>query len=441
MPTPSDRHLIVTLACWMLLSAGAAPAAAYTYHENGGNCPDGVRWAEADLPVSYHINEEGASGLTYDEVRRAVERGFDAWEEVCCASFTADYRGATAQTVSPGGDDNGSSQHVLDWKQDWPQHLGRAAATTLYVYDDCEFLHTDIMFNDAHVNWNTSGTLSGVSLDVRAIATHEIGHVVGLRHTGTYEATMFPQLHDVSQQHLHDDDREGVCFLYPSGRQCDGVGGGCEAGEGTRPCELQEGVCEGAEIACESDGEARCGADEYGTAYEPEESSCDGRDNDCDGEIDEGVVETYFRDGDGDGFGDPDETTVACPPAPEGFVADDGDCAPADPDEPGDDGRCAGASDPADAGAKGDVDVGESIDVAGGGDGAETTDATSRPDVSEPSSDAVPVDTAADAASGATGPPANGCSCAGTAGPPPIRNAWLLAFGLALASCRWRRRR
>lgn len=39
---------------------------------------------------------------------------------------------------------------------------------------------------------------------------------------------------------------------------------------------------------------------------------CDGQDNDCDGEIDEGVMNTYYRDEDNDGYGDPDNAIQAC---------------------------------------------------------------------------------------------------------------------------------
>ncbi len=52
---------------------------------------------------------------------------------------------------------------------------------------------------------------------------------------------------------------------------------------------------------------------------------CDELDNNCDGEIDEGVLNTYFGDGDGDGYGTPDWTVLACA-APEGFAEWDTDC-------------------------------------------------------------------------------------------------------------------
>ena len=39
---------------------------------------------------------------------------------------------------------------------------------------------------------------------------------------------------------------------------------------------------------------------------------CDDVDNNCDGTIDEGVLNTYYVDQDGDGFGDADAPVEAC---------------------------------------------------------------------------------------------------------------------------------
>ena len=62
--------------------------------------------------------------------------------------------------------------------------------------------------------------------------------------------------------------------------------------------------------------------------YPGADERCDGDDDDCDGEVDEDTsvdAETWYADGDGDGFGDAVSTTVACA-LPTGFVADDTDC-------------------------------------------------------------------------------------------------------------------
>ena len=55
---------------------------------------------------------------------------------------------------------------------------------------------------------------------------------------------------------------------------------------------------------------------------------CDGVDNDCDGNVDEGDAADaviFHADADGDGWGDPEMSTQACV-APSGFTEDDTDC-------------------------------------------------------------------------------------------------------------------
>jgi len=58
---------------------------------------------------------------------------------------------------------------------------------------------------------------------------------------------------------------------------------------------------------------------------------CDGKDNDCDGRPDNDPPDSiWFLDGDLDGHGDPNRTTLSCAP-PDGHVATAGDCNDTDP--------------------------------------------------------------------------------------------------------------
>ena len=52
---------------------------------------------------------------------------------------------------------------------------------------------------------------------------------------------------------------------------------------------------------------------------------CDGVDDDCDGDVDEDVMDTFYLDADGDGYGDPENSGLACE-APEGMVDNAEDC-------------------------------------------------------------------------------------------------------------------
>lgn len=81
---------------------------------------------------------------------------------------------------------------------------------------------------------------------------------------------------------------------------------------------------------------------------------CDGLDNDCDGEVDEGVTTVFYRDADGDSYGDAGAVDEACS-QPPGTVASAGDCDDGDPRIfPGANELCNGLDDNCD----GDIDEG-----------------------------------------------------------------------------------
>ena len=65
--------------------------------------------------------------------------------------------------------------------------------------------------------------------------------------------------------------------------------------------------------------------DQQADAHPDAEESCDGIDNDCDGEVDEGVTTTWYADNDADGYGDADDTVESCS-LPTGYTDAAGDC-------------------------------------------------------------------------------------------------------------------
>ncbi len=79
------------------------------------------------------------------------------------------------------------------------------------------------------------------------------------------------------------------------------------------------GMCAAGSTVC-SNGAIACAQ-----THQPSAEVCDGLDNDCDGQTDEGVKSTFYADADGDGYGDAGVTTQACS-APPGYVADSSDC-------------------------------------------------------------------------------------------------------------------
>ncbi len=111
---------------------------------------------------------------------------------------------------------------------------------------------------------------------------------------------------------------EDVAFVAYWDRDGDGFG---DPGRARRVCELPE---DGVEQAGD------CNDDDPLT-YEGAPEVCDEVDNDCDGEIDEGVKRTFYVDADGDDRGSDAETTEACF-VPPGFAGQPDDCDDSEPE-------------------------------------------------------------------------------------------------------------
>ncbi len=102
-------------------------------------------------------------------------------------------------------------------------------------------------------------------------------------------------------------------------------------------CQVQEG-CLAALASCmgqvDADGDGWWAGsdcdDSNGSIFPGATEVCDGVDNDCDGDTDEGLSVTYYTDADGDGFGlDGTEITGTCD-QPPGTATQGGDCDDAD---------------------------------------------------------------------------------------------------------------
>jgi matrixin len=75
----------------------------------------------------------------------------------------------------------------------------------------------DIAFNPKE-NFSTRTPTPSGSFDVQSVSTHEIGHLLGLDHSGLAQAMMYP-FGDTGQSEkktLATDDAAGIAFLYPS---------------------------------------------------------------------------------------------------------------------------------------------------------------------------------------------------------------------------------
>ncbi len=140
-------------------------------------------------------------------------------------------------------------------------------------------------------------------------------------------------------------------------------------------CDDEDNDCDGYIDEDITDTEACDGLDNDcdGTVDEDisDAETCDGIDNDCDGEVDEDLGQTWYLDGDGDGFGNAERTSVDCA-QPDGHVATGDDCDDSDEDVfPGAIDSCNGLDDDCDGSTDEDLEVNAGYaDADGDGYGA-----------------------------------------------------------------------
>jgi hypothetical protein len=171
--------------------------------------PEGT-WPMSALPVSLLIGLPKSRDLG-DFEDAEVEVAARAWGRISCTGFRAHVTGTT--TTGPG-DDGISGVYFED--ATWPSMFDASAIATTLVHVDAQghIYDADVYVNGATHVFSRDGRPGTV--DFRSIATHEIGHVLGLGESADPRATMYASYAPgVAWRSLEQDDENGVCTLYP----------------------------------------------------------------------------------------------------------------------------------------------------------------------------------------------------------------------------------
>lgn len=170
----------------------------------------GAVWPDDAFPLPYEVSDD-FGGLDDAEALAAVQAGFETWESVACAQVSFTYAGRTDATDFGAVD---GRNLVLFLQSGWPED-GSLVSAPAVALDGATIVDADLAFNAVDYAWSTDGD-GRVQMDLQAAVTHEVGHLLGLWHSTTADATLNP-VNDGNPvaRDLAQDDIDGVCALYP----------------------------------------------------------------------------------------------------------------------------------------------------------------------------------------------------------------------------------
>jgi hypothetical protein len=196
----TPRITLVVFVAALLLGIGAVMTGtpeAYTLN--------GPKWNRT--PISYYINPTNLD-LPEAAVVTAVRAGADTWAQQSNVNFSFSYGGPSSVTTNTLDNVN-----VVMFRN---ASSGQAIATTYYWSNSSGLLDADIVFWDEAFQFFSGSTGCSGGFYIEDIAAHEFGHALGLGHSTSTAATMYPSVSwcNTSNRVLDADDIAGAIALY-----------------------------------------------------------------------------------------------------------------------------------------------------------------------------------------------------------------------------------
>jgi hypothetical protein len=178
-----------------------------------------LRWSSPSA-ISVVVQADGSDDVAGPSDAIALRLALADWNALTGTSATL-VEDATP-TSRARKDWEAGDIHLLLFDEDnssgfFPGGSPTVAITPVWFFSNGVIEDADILFNGAGYSFTTRGEPG--AFDIQNVAAHELGHLLGLDHSGNASATMYPYVDQgvVLQRSLSLDEVGGLRDAYPSG--------------------------------------------------------------------------------------------------------------------------------------------------------------------------------------------------------------------------------
>jgi hypothetical protein len=166
---------------------------------------DGARWRS--IPVVLRSNLANAPQDPVEMIE-VIRDAFAMWGAVPTTAYRIQLNGETgthAQDLAKANDGPNAIAFDTEFEKTFTSSDQSAIAVSTVLHQGDHYTRGVIVLNAAKAPMD--------KVLLRAVITHEAGHVAGLNHSSDESSVMYPIARPVTQ--LSDDDVAGISYLYP----------------------------------------------------------------------------------------------------------------------------------------------------------------------------------------------------------------------------------